>query len=173
MSYFSYLLMKSEGKIEVQSRTLAVNSEFIRQAVFLSEHLQCSEKYCAGLLHVVLAENPNLTQEQAVEKAVLEYHRTRRELAECLRFIFEASVPAQDGNASNIQLRLNEFAKRYLVGSGGPSFIAHGVFSEINRLEDAIGKARTAVTNAVSDTKLPAQAGKSCLYIIWESSIYI
>ena len=113
-----------------------------------------------------MAENPNLSQEQAVEKAVLEYHRTRRDLAESIRFIFEAVVPAQDGYASSLQARLNEFAKRYLIGSSGKEFIAYRVFAQIDRLGDAIVKARTDVTNAVSDTKLPSQAGRkiSCAY---------
>lgn len=143
----------------MDGRSLAVNPEFTRQVTFLSQHLQCSERYCAGLLHSVLAHNPNFNKEQAVEQAVLEFHQTRRELADCLRFIFEASVSAQDGYASKVQARVNDFAKRHLIGTGGQNFIAYRVFTEISRLDEAIGNARVAVTNAISDTKIPTQPG--------------
>ena len=109
---------------------------------------------------------------QAVEQAVLEYHRVRRETADCLRFIFEAADSAQRGFVVNTRIRLNEFAKRYLVDGGGEGSLAARVFTELENLGGAIADARVAVTNAVSNTRLPNTQGHSnCLTIEYKLTV--
>lgn len=141
--------------MNVDGRPLAVNADFARQVKFIAQQLNCSERFCSGLLHRVLTESPTITEVSAVEQAILEYHRFRREVADCIRFVFEISNEALKGHAPPIFARLNEFVKRYLVGQS-----ATRVFAEIVALDGAMVDARTAVTNAISDTNIPANQGK-------------
>ena len=142
------------GRVEVDGRQLAVNSEFAQQVKFISQQLNCSERFCSGLLHAVLAENPTIGQIEATEQTILAYHRVRRELADCLRFIFEAADTAQRGYARPIHSRLNDFAQRHLLGSNGVNSLASRLFSELDGFGSVIANARVAVTNAVSNTSL-------------------
>ncbi|TDL27118.1 hypothetical protein BD410DRAFT_714859 [Rickenella mellea] len=166
------------GKIQVNGRPLAVNSDFARQVAFLSQQLNCSERFCAGLLHTVLSENPNIDQVQAVEKSVVEFHHTRRDLADCLRFIFEAASVAQQGHASRLHVQLNEFARRHLITAEGDKSLGNKVFAEIANLGDAITAAKAAVTNAISQTNIPgpqnanANLGHAVLTARLESLMY-
>lgn len=141
----------------MDGRPLAVNSEFIRQVTFISQQLNCSERFCSSLLHSVLTENPTIGQVEAAEQTILAYHRVRRDLADCLRFIFESADTAQKGYAQPVHARLNDFAKRQLIGSGGEGSLAHRLFVELDGLGGTIANASSAVTNAVSNTSLGAR----------------
>ncbi|KAI5120013.1 hypothetical protein M0805_008474 [Coniferiporia weirii] len=147
------------GKVEVDGRALAVNAEFARQVSFISQQLNCSERFLAGILHSVLSDNPTINQIEAVEQAILGYHRVRRELADCLRFVFEAADVAERGHARPVHARLNDFARRQLVGGGNGSSLAYRIFAELNNLGNVIANARMAVTNAVSNTNVPGPQG--------------
>lgn len=146
--------------MQIDGRPIAVNAEFARQVAFLAQQLNCSERFLAGVLHTVLTDNPTIGQVQAVELVVIEYHRIRRDLADCLSFIFEAAVVAQKGYGPAVHGRVNEFAKRQLVGGGADGSLAYRVFAELERLGTAIADARRAVTNAVSNTNIPGSQGE-------------
>lgn len=146
--------------MQIDGRSIAVNAEFARQVAFLSQQLNCSERYLAGVLHNVLTDNPTIGQVKAVELVVIEYHNIRRNLADCLSFIFEAAVVAQKGYGPAVYGRVNEFAKRQLVGGGADGSLAYRVFAELERLSAAIADARRAVTNAVSNTNIPGFQGE-------------
>lgn len=145
------------GRVEVDGRPLAVNTDFARQVKFIANQLNVSERFCAGLLHGVLSESPTSSEASAVEHAILEYHRFRRELADCLRFVFEISTAALGGHAPPIFSRVDDFVKRFLAGKDS---IATKVFAEIVVLDAAIVNARTAVVNAVSNTNVPNSQGE-------------
>ena len=142
--------------IQAQSSGRA-NGDFASEVVFVSQHLNCSEKHCASLLQSVHSSNPNIGRIQAVEYAVLAHHQLRRYLADCLRFIFEAVRVGQRGVGTPFHSRLAEYAKRQLVGSGGEGSLANRLFKQIDQLGQAIVETKTAVTNAVSNTNVPTQ----------------
>ncbi|KAH8115108.1 nucleoporin Nup186/Nup192/Nup205 [Phellopilus nigrolimitatus] len=147
------------GRVVVDGHPLQVNAEFARQVAFISQQLNCSERYCAGFLHSVLTENPTINQIEAVEQAILAFHETRRELADCLRFVFEAADAAEKADALPVHARLNDFVKRQLVGSTSEGSVAYHIFAELNNSGAAIANARAAVTNAVSNTNVPGPQG--------------
>jgi hypothetical protein len=70
---------------------LAVNRHFVRQVRFFSEQSNISESYRAGSLYAMLSAYPTVYQEHALEKAVLRHHQTRRDTADCLCLVFEAT----------------------------------------------------------------------------------
>ncbi|OCH88950.1 hypothetical protein OBBRIDRAFT_888752 [Obba rivulosa] len=144
------------GKVVVNGRSLAVNSDFARQVIFISQQLDCSERYVAGLLHEVVSQNPNLNQQSTIEATILEFHNRRRQLAECLRYIFEAAEVAETHDASPFYGRLDYFVRTQLVpASGGLSF-ASKVFQEIHNLGNVLAKVQNARQNARSETVVPS-----------------
>ncbi|KAL5524938.1 hypothetical protein ACEPAF_8807 [Sanghuangporus sanghuang] len=150
------------GKVIVDGRTLSVNNEFARQVAFISQQVNCSERFIAGILHSVLSEHPTIDKVEAVEQTVLAYHQSRRELADCIRFIFEAVEKAESPDALPVHALLDDFVRRHLVKKGGEDSIASSIFVELSGMEKTIGNARIAVTNAISKTNIPgSQAGSS------------
>ncbi|KAL6308871.1 nucleoporin Nup186/Nup192/Nup205 [Sparassis latifolia] len=148
------------GKITVDGRPLAVNTDFARQTVFLSQQLDCSERYIASLLQDVVAENPNMTRERCIEAAVLEFHVRRRQLAECLRYIFEAAEMVESQDAPPLCARIDLFVRQQLLPApGGPAgglSLASKIFQEVHNLGNVLSKAQTARQNARSNTVAPS-----------------
>ncbi|KAF7300289.1 hypothetical protein MKEN_01353000 [Mycena kentingensis (nom. inval.)] len=60
------------GKILLDGRQVAVNAEFTRHALFLSQQLEASERYVAGLLHQITTQNPNISVADSLERIVRE-----------------------------------------------------------------------------------------------------
>lgn len=153
-------LLYSIGKVAVDGRSLAVNSEFARQVAFISQQLNCSERFIAGILHSVLTENPTISHVEAVERTVLAYHQLRRELADCLQLVFEAAEKTEEAFSLPVHALLNDFVKRQLVMNTRESSIMPKFFSELHAFETTITNARTAVTNAISSTNIPGPQSK-------------
>ena len=135
-----------------------MNSEFARQVTFISQQLNVSERLIAELLHSILTSNPNIDEIDAVEQTVLAFHELRRELADCLRYIFEASYAAGRRDATTLHIGLNEFLQNELL-EGGESTLPGRIFKELCALETTVANVRVAVTNAVSNTQLPGMPG--------------
>ena len=142
----------------MDGRTLSVNTEFARQVSFVSQQLNCSERFIAGILHSVLSEYPTIDQTEAVEQTVLEYHRLRRELADCLRLVFEAAEKSEGPYATPIHNLLNDYVQRHLLANGSSSLPSH-IFTELSNFDITISNARMAVTNAISKTNIPTVTG--------------
>ncbi|KAI0324921.1 hypothetical protein GY45DRAFT_1331027 [Cubamyces sp. BRFM 1775] len=155
------------GKIVVEGRSVAVNADFARQAVFISQQLECSERYVAGLLQEVMAQKPNLTGEQYVEATILEFHLRRRETADCLRYILEAAEAAERPDAPPLCLRINQFVRQQLLQLGGRAgaglSLAMKIFQEIHNVGNALAKTQAARQNARSDTVAPSQGANAGL----------
>ncbi|TFK47235.1 hypothetical protein OE88DRAFT_1811406 [Heliocybe sulcata] len=146
----------TSGKMVVEGRQLVINPDFARQVIFLSEQLDCSERYCAGVMHSVVTENPNLNPVAAVEKAIMRYHQRRRDLAECLRLIFEACEVAQSDDPPQVFRAIAELAIGYLIPPSDPSKTGPGltikIFNEIDRIGNDLAKTQNARLNARSET---------------------
>ncbi|TFY64741.1 hypothetical protein EVJ58_g2418 [Rhodofomes roseus] len=125
------------GKISVNGRPHAVNPDFARQALFISQELNVSERYVTSLLQNVMSANPNVPMERCIEATILEFHTRRRHLADCLRYIFEATQLAETVGIPALYVRVEMF--------------------EIHSLGNVIEKVQAARQNAKSDTAAPGQ----------------
>ncbi|KAI0651312.1 nucleoporin Nup186/Nup192/Nup205 [Trametes meyenii] len=155
------------GKITVNGRSMAVNADFARQAIFISQQLDCSERYVAGLLQEVMAHNPNLTPERCIESAILEFHLRRRETADCLRYILEAAETAERADAPPLCHRIDQFVRQQLLQPSGRAGVGLSlpmkIFQEIHNVGNALTKAQAARQNARSDTVVPSQGTNASL----------
>ncbi|KAI9057540.1 hypothetical protein FKP32DRAFT_1598103 [Trametes sanguinea] len=155
------------GKIAINGRSVAVNADFARQAVFIAQQLECSERYVAGLLQEVMAQNPNLTPEQCIETAILEFHLRRRETADCLRYILEAAEMAERADAPPLCHRINQFVRQELIQPNGRAgtglSLAMKIFQEIHNVGNALNKAQQARQSARSETVAPNQGANAGL----------
>ncbi|KAI0830134.1 nucleoporin Nup186/Nup192/Nup205 [Trametes gibbosa] len=159
--------LESVGKITINGRVVAVNADFAKQVVFISQQLDCSERYVAGLLQDVMEHNPNLTPEQYIETAILEFHLRRREIADCLWSIFEAAEVTERADAPPLCHRVTQFVTQQLLGDGGRSgaglSLAMKIFQEIHNVGNALAKAQAARQNARSETVAPTQGTHAIL----------
>lgn len=145
----------------MDGRPLAVNSDFARQVVFISQQLDISERYVASLLQDVMSTNPNVPQEQLIEATVLEFHLRRRQLADCLRYIFEAAEVAQNTGSPELYSQLEIFVRQQLIAEGDK--LPQRIYNELEKLSGVIAKVQCARQNATSNTVAPSQQGE--LYI--------
>lgn len=149
------------GKITIDGRSVAVNGDFAKQTLFISQQLECSERYAAGLLQNVMTHNPNYTPERCIEAVIMEYHTRRRELADCLGTILQAAELAETGDALPLHQRIDMFVRQQLLypgGSSGPGLsLAMKLFQEIHNVGNTLAKALVARQNAKSETVAPTQ----------------
>lgn len=149
------------GRVLVDGRALAVNADFAKQTVFISQQLEVSERYVAGLLQEVMSHNPNITQEKLIEATILEFHSRRRNLADCLRYIFEAADAAQDPSSPVLFSQLGQFTQQYLIEGGNN--LPQRLVKEVDRLGETITKVQVARMNAQSNTAAPMGQGVHCV----------
>ncbi|KAJ3509906.1 hypothetical protein NLJ89_g4967 [Agrocybe chaxingu] len=155
------------GKTTINQKSTAVNADFSRQAVFLSQQLDCSEKYLAEILHHVMSENPNIGPVACMEMTVATFHQRRRYLVDCLRFLLEATEAADLPDASPNYKRIARFVRVELLpgtrAPAGDTTLASKVFKEIEQLDAILGKADAARKNAGSNTVPPTGQGNPAL----------
>ncbi|PCH43029.1 hypothetical protein WOLCODRAFT_121398 [Wolfiporia cocos MD-104 SS10] len=145
------------GKIQMHGRSVVVNPDFARQTIFISQQLDCSERYVAEILRDVMTDDPHLTPERAIESAILEFHRRRRDMADCLRYMLEAADAGQISCPTKLFSDVGDFVRQDLLdGSAGSLTLPERLFQELYKLGDALGKAQTARQNARSDTVAPS-----------------
>ena len=156
------------GKITIEGRSLAVNEDFARQAIFLAQHLACSEKYIASILHAVMSDNPNTDSVNSIEATIVEFHQRRRHLIDCLRYLFEAAELARLPDPPRLYLRLEAFVRQELVPaarSAGPEApLAFRIFREIESLGAAVTQAQISRQNARSNTIPPSGSCASIFF---------
>lgn len=147
------------GRTLIDGKQVAVNSDFARQVIFLSQQLDCSERYVAGLLHNVMGENPNIAPVHCLEVTIAEFHQRRRHLVDCVRFLLEAAEAADSPDSNVTYERLATFVRSELI-SGLPT---HGretfglrIFKAVESLDDDIMKADASRKNAGSNTTAPS-----------------
>ncbi|KAG8215255.1 hypothetical protein J3R82DRAFT_8809, partial [Butyriboletus roseoflavus] len=148
------------GKIAINGRSLAVNADFAQQALFLAQHLRCSEKYIASILHTIMSDSPNISPVNLIEATIVEFHLRRRHLVDCLCYLFEAAGLAQLPDSSRLYLRLEAFVRQELVpatkSAGADASLAFRIFKEIQSLGTAVAQAQAARQNAQSNTVPPS-----------------
>ncbi|KAJ3843324.1 nucleoporin Nup186/Nup192/Nup205 [Lentinula raphanica] len=150
------------GKTVINGKQVAVNADFARQVVFLSQHLECSERYMAGLLHHIMTQNPNITPVSCLELAVAEFHSRRRYLVDCLRYLLEASEAAESSDAPPLLQHLDRYVRTDLIKpqtlpTGGEITLARRIFQEIENLGKVIVRADNTRRSAQTNTVFPQQ----------------
>ncbi|KZT05221.1 uncharacterized protein LAESUDRAFT_702393 [Laetiporus sulphureus 93-53] len=146
-------------------RPLSVNANFVRQALFISQQLDCSERFVSGLLQGVIAENPNLSEEHCIEAAIVAFHRRRRDLADCMRYILEAAELGTSGGAAHdLYTRINVFVCEHLLPSIDAASmppLPSRIFNQLLALSSELSNVQKARQNARSDTVAPSAQGTS------------
>ncbi|KAI0063325.1 hypothetical protein BV25DRAFT_416650 [Artomyces pyxidatus] len=143
------------GKTTLNGRQMTVNNDFATQVIFLAQTLDCSERYVAGLMRHVISENINRVPVDILEEVILEHHRRRRDLAECLRFLLEASELGKLPDPVPIHRRIAVFVNQSIIpfdASPSPPLLGWKVLTHIEGSEQAIANAQTAKQNAGSTT---------------------
>jgi nuclear pore complex protein Nup205 len=153
------------GKTVLNGKPAAVNADFARQVVFLSQQLECSERHIANVLHSVMSENPNIEPVDSIELTVVEFHQRRRHLAECLSYIFEAAEAAETSENLPMFRRIDSFVRMDLIPpvahQGGEIALAHRIVREIQNLGNAVARADMARKGARTDTVAPSAQGEA------------
>ncbi|KAF9463318.1 nucleoporin Nup186/Nup192/Nup205 [Collybia nuda] len=151
------------GRTVIDGRQVAVNSDFTRQVIFLSQQLDCSERYIAGLLHNAMAENPNISPVQCLEATIAEFHQRRRHLVDCLLYLVEATEAAEAPDLPPTYARIANYVRVELLGTSAGDAFALKIFKQLEGLDSVIGRADLARKNASSNTTLPSGQGNPAL----------
>lgn len=150
------------GRITIDGRRVGVNADFARQVVFLSEQLECSERYIASLLQSVMAENPNVTPVSCIEVTVAQFHQRRRHLVDSLRYLLEAADAAEKTDVGSTIRRLEQFVRFEVVDLGSTRHgdsLATKILKEVERIDVQLTRALTARKNAMSNSTAPSTQG--------------
>ncbi|TFK29062.1 hypothetical protein FA15DRAFT_700346 [Coprinopsis marcescibilis] len=155
------------GKITINGKQVAGNSDFARQVLFIAQNLDCSEKYIASVLHTVMRNNVNLQPVEYIEATITEFHLRRRQLAESIQLLLDASLRAERPQASSTLKRIANFVREELLQVGhvaaGETTFAFRIFKEIEKLDGLIARAETALRNATSNTVAPSAQAQGVL----------
>ena len=113
-----------------QQSPVSVKPKFAKQVAFLSSQLNLSERLTASLLHSVLSSHPTIDAIDAVEQNILVYHRLRRDVTDCLRYLAEsASFGVEGGDAaSGLHYSLNEIVRRPMFEGLGGVILGERIF---------------------------------------------
>ncbi|KAG6890211.1 hypothetical protein C0995_010222 [Termitomyces sp. Mi166 len=144
------------GKMIINGKHVAVNTDFARQSIFLSQQLDCSERYLAEVLYNVMLENPNIDTLHCLEVAIAHFHRRRRDLVDCVDLLIQAVLAAAAPNPTPTVLNLSEFVTNQLIYSikQGDDLWGIRIFREVDSLDAVILKADNARKSAGSLTVL-------------------
>ncbi|TFK69765.1 hypothetical protein BDN72DRAFT_959281 [Pluteus cervinus] len=155
------------GKTTIGGKAVAINGDSTRQVIFLSQQLDCSEKLIAELVYSVTSEHPNMDSKHCLEAVVSQLHSNRRDLVDCLQFLFQAAEYAGSPQASPLHERIRSFVYEELVPglspAGGQLTLPYRLFKELEGLDVLLAKALTAKRNAGSTTVPPAPQTQGAL----------
>lgn len=135
---------------------MAVNADFAKQAIFVAQQLECSERYAAGLLHTVLVQNPNVSPIDSIEYTILEYHTYRRRFVDCLRCLFQAVFLSIADDSNPLYHQLANYARHQLItpSSTTKAPLTTKILTHIQSLDQKLSKIQNAVHNAASNTQI-------------------
>lgn len=142
---------------------MAVNADFAKQAIFVAQQLECSERYAAGLLHTVLVQNPNASPVDSIELTVLEYHTYRRQFVDCLRYLFQAVFLSLTDDSNPLYHQLANYVRHQLTPPPSPTkaHLTAKILTRIQSLDQQLSKTQTAIQNASSNTQINNGTGMS------------
>jgi nuclear pore complex protein Nup205 len=111
-----------------------------------------------------MTENPNIDAVGCIEAAIVEHHRRRRDLVDCLRCLLTAAAQAGTPHSARIHARIDEFVKRDLLPGyetpGGRVYLAQELFTKIEATGTVISKVHADRQSAGSNTTVPTAQGE-------------
>jgi len=160
----------------MNGKSVAVNSEFAQQAIFLSQQLDASERHVAEVLHSVRSQNPNIDDINCLESTVLEFHERRRHLADTLRYLFEICDASWDDGMPTVFGRIESFVSNELVAPdllpGAREVpLAFRIFKQLETMGIQIQRADAARKSAKSNSIIPQPGQGTCSpMFLWSPS---
>ena len=114
-----------------------------------------------------MSENPNIGPIRWIEQTIREYHRNRRQLSDCIRYILEAAALSSSVD-SQLLRHLDVFVRQHLLTPQGQgvqvSFVSR-ILKELGGLEVVMNKTRAAKQSATSNTVFQPGQGEPLLLI--------
>jgi nuclear pore complex protein Nup205 len=166
-SLYDSRLDRHSGKATVHGKQHAVNADFARHVVFISDLFDISERYVAGLVQEVTATHPHAQAVEVTEGVVALYHARRRGAVECLLLIFQAALASEDLNSLPTYARIDAFVRHHLLAlpAAGKDTLAATLLGELSSVDRMYSNTLAAAQAAVSQTTMPSTLGKilSCL----------
>lgn len=154
----------SIGKTVIGGKQVAINAEFARQVLFLSQQLECSERFIAALLDEVMKENPNIDAVTSLELTVELFHLRRRHLVDSLRYLVDATEAVEFSSSNQTYVRLARYFLKELVpaspGPGGTITLATRIWKQIEQLDTLIARADNARRGAATNSVAPTGSGE-------------
>ncbi|KAF7759783.1 hypothetical protein Agabi119p4_11478 [Agaricus bisporus var. burnettii] len=151
------------GKVVIEGKHVAVNAEFARLVLFLSEQLECSERYIAGLLNEVMKENPNIDTVTGMELTIELFHLRRRYLVDALGFLVDAAQAAEISTDNHTYVGLAQYLENELAPSvgweQGEMTLTRRIWDQIQQLDGIMGRADNARRGAATNTIAPNGPG--------------
>ncbi|KAL1731452.1 nucleoporin Nup186/Nup192/Nup205 [Schizophyllum commune] len=135
------------GRMHIKDSQRALNREFVQQALFLAQELDCSEAYVTEILWEVQNEYHNDDPLRWIELSVAVFHRRRRDLAHCLELLFDLVKLSDDDRSS-----LRVWARNELIGSPSTVSFPARLMKELENLTNLIARTEVARRNARSNT---------------------
>ncbi|KAG8680290.1 hypothetical protein FRC08_016408, partial [Ceratobasidium sp. 394] len=80
------------GKATIGGQQKTYNNDFVQEALFLANQLECSERYAAGILDQVLSGYPNDDPVRSAIKVVDQFHTCRRHALDTLQLVLESAM---------------------------------------------------------------------------------
>ncbi|KAG5219775.1 IAA-LEUCINE RESISTANT protein [Salix suchowensis] len=158
--FLTFLLNATDvfaGKVTIHGKSVAVNVDFTRHVLFLSQHLECSERYVAELLHSVMSENPNVGPADYLEATLNEFHQRRDTRGHA------AEVGASASDSLPMYRRIEAFVRSEMIG-----VLSSRVFKEVDGLGGVLTKVDGVRRNAGSNTVPPnGQGGHAIVRDDW------
>lgn len=149
----------------IEDKQVAINTEFASQVLFLSQQLECSERYIAALLDEILKENPGVDSVTSLELTVELFHLRRRHLVDTLRYLVDATKAADSNKDNKIHVRLARYFVTELIpaspGQDGNLTLVTRIWKQIEQLNALVARTDSAKRGAASNTVAPTGHGSS------------
>jgi len=154
------------GKTIIENRQVAINPEFAKQVLFLSQHFECSERYIATLLDEVVKEHPGIDSVTSIELTVELFHLRRRHLVDSLRCLVDATKAVDSSINNQVYVRLTRyFVTELLPASSGSLTLVKRIWKQIEQLNVLVAQADSSRRGAATNTVVPVGQGQSLTWL--------
>jgi len=161
--------MTNPGKTVIENKQVAINPEFAKQVLFLSQHLKCSERYIATLLDEVVKDHPVIDSVTSLELTVELFHLRRRHLVDSLRCLVDATKAVDSSTKNQVYVRIARYFVAELVpassGQDGSLTLVRRIWKQIEQLNVLVAQADSARRGAATNTVVPVGQGQSLTWL--------
>lgn len=129
------------------------NAAAAERIIFLSDHLETSETFCASIMDRVVLQQPNLTPVAHVELATREYYTMRDAILGIWTLLLRMMVALkeEDTEAASLVWRLAEKAKEF-IREGEPCTVLASLLTQIDSGVQRVETLKRKLVDATSQT---------------------